>query len=118
MHDYKKLDVWTKSMDFCQSVYQLTSDLPESEKFGLANQLRRASTSVPSNIAEGAGRGSNADFGRFLSIALGSVFEMETQLYLLVRLGYKSELDINKYLLELGSIGKMIHSLKKNLKSV
>ncbi len=65
---------------FCAEIYSITSKFPENEKFGLTNQLRRASISIPSNIAEGSSRHSNKDFTRFLQIAIGSAYEIETQL--------------------------------------
>src|SRR5712671_6514673 len=77
---HRELDVWRSSMDLATAIYSLTKRLPNSERFGLVNQMRRAAVSVPSNIAEGAARGSSADFARFLLIARGSVAELETQL--------------------------------------
>jgi len=83
---HRELDVWRSSMDLATAIYSLTKRLPNSERFGLVNQMRRAAVSVPSNIAEGAARGSSADFARFLLIARGSVAELETQLELTERL--------------------------------
>ena len=79
MHRFKDLEIWKKSRVFCSSIYEITSNFPESEKFGLTNQLRRASVSIPSNIAEGSSRKTNKGFSRFLQIALGSAYEIETQ---------------------------------------
>jgi len=81
-HRFKKIAAWQMGMELARAVYTLTSSLPQEEIYGLTAQLRRASVSVPSNIAEGAGRGSNADFARFLHIAIGSLNEVETQLLL------------------------------------
>ncbi len=72
MHRFKELEIWKKSRLFCSDVYSITSKFPDSDKFGLTNQLRRASVSIPSNIAEGSSRKSNKNFARFLQIALGS----------------------------------------------
>ena len=83
---YRDLDVWKKAMELAEAVYCVTVDFPENEKFGLTSQLRRAAVSVPSNIAEGAGRAGRGDFIRFLSIARGSLSELETQITLAVRL--------------------------------
>ncbi|WP_439181610.1 four helix bundle protein [Carboxylicivirga taeanensis] len=80
MKTFRELLVWQKSMDFVTEAYNVTAGFPDDEKFGLTNQLRRASVSIPSNIAEGFGRKSDGDFSRFLSIALGSSFEVQTQL--------------------------------------
>ena len=80
MHNFKELKIWTKSIDLTVEIYKLTDTFPGSEKFGLVSQIRRSSVSIASNIAEGASRVSNKDFARFLQIALGSAFELETQL--------------------------------------
>lgn len=83
---HKDLDIWQVAMDMVSSVYSMTCRLPNDEKFGLVAQMRRAAVSVPSNIAEGAARGSSAEFSRFLSIAQGSLAELETQIELVTRL--------------------------------
>ncbi len=88
MHRFKDLEIWKKSRLFCSTVYEITSKFPESEKFGLTNQLRRASVSIPSNIAEGSSRNSNKDFSRFLQITLGSAYEIETQLLIAFDLSF------------------------------
>ena len=80
MHRFKELEIWKRSRLFCSDIYRITSKFLESEKFRLANQLRKASVSIPSNIAEGSSRKSNKDFARFLEIILGSSYEIETQL--------------------------------------
>jgi four helix bundle protein len=79
-HRFKELNIWKLSRVFCSEIYEVTSTFPDKEKFGLTNQLRRASVSIPSNIAEGSSRKSNKDFSRFLEIAIGSMYEIETQL--------------------------------------
>ncbi|KAA9129896.1 four helix bundle protein [Marinihelvus fidelis] len=88
-----KLDVWQVAMELVQVVYEQTSGFPGHEQFGLSAQMRRAAVSIPSNIAEGAGRGSNADFRRFLLIARGSLAELETQALVSQNLGYPIELS-------------------------
>ena len=80
MHNFKDLRVWQKSIELITDIYKLLASFPTDEKFGLISQLKRAAVSVPSNIAEGAGRNSNKEFNHFLSISLGSLFELETQL--------------------------------------
>ena len=85
---YKESIVWQKSMDLVEQVYTLTKSFPESEKFALANQIRRCSVSIPSNIAEGWGRGTAKFYVHFLPIAKGSLAELETQLEIANRLKY------------------------------
>ncbi len=82
MHDFKELIVWQKTMSFTKRFYEVTSNYPKSEIYGLTSQSRRACVSIASNIAEGAGRNSNAQFINFLNIALGSSFELECQIIL------------------------------------
>ncbi len=116
MHKFKELKVWQKSRVLVKDVYKLTKELPSSEQFGITSQLRRATVSIPANIAEGAGRNSNKDFCRFLDIANGSSFEVETLFYLCLDLDYISTdtfSDINSKILE---IQRMIYSLKSKMK--
>ncbi len=82
MQNYKKLKVWERSHKLCLKVYQLTSEFSEEEKYGIISQLRRATVSIPTKIAEGSGRSSNKDFNRFLQISLGSASEVEYIFYL------------------------------------
>jgi four helix bundle protein len=85
--DYRQLVAWQKSMDLAEQVYRQTANYPIEERYGLTSQMRRAATAIPSNIAEGQGRrSSDAEFVRFLLIALGSLCELETQIELSVRL--------------------------------
>jgi four helix bundle protein len=86
VRDYRKLKVWQKADDLVVQTYAIADQLPRDERYGLASQIKRAAVSVPSNIAEGCGRTSNADFERFLSIAAGSVTELEYQLRLVARM--------------------------------
>ena len=85
---YTNMIVWQKAMDLTDEVYRLTKSLPKEELFSLTDQLRRAAVSVPSNIAEGYGRQTDREFKQFLSIARGSVFEVETQLFICIRQNY------------------------------
>ncbi|MAU71733.1 MAG: four helix bundle protein [Pseudozobellia sp.] len=91
MYNYKDLIVWQKSMDLVEKVYQLTSTFPQEEKFGLTSQIRRCAVSIPSNIAEGAGRKSKKLFRNFLEISNGSINELKTQLEISKRIGFISE---------------------------
>ena len=88
---HERLDVWRDSMDLVEMVYALSSMFPESERFGLTAQIRRAAVSIPSNIAEGAARRSTAEYLHFPSIARGSLSETDTQLQIAVRLGYAGD---------------------------
>ena len=85
---YRDLIAWEKAMDLVIRVYRVTGDLPDEERFGLTAQMRRCAVSIPSNIAEGWGRGDNQDFTRFLTIARGSLLELSTQIDICQRLGY------------------------------
>ncbi|AYN04654.1 four helix bundle protein [Flavobacterium sp. 140616W15] len=91
MHQFKQLGIWKKSRLLCSKIYNITATFPSEEKFGITNQLRRASVSIPSNIAEGSSRNSNKDFARFLEIAIGSAYEVETQLLISSDLGFITE---------------------------
>ncbi|MEQ3724516.1 four helix bundle protein [Alcanivorax sp.] len=91
---YKSLRVWQGSVELVEAVYGMTRVLPQEERFGLAGQMQRAALSVPSNIAEGYGCGGDVEFGRFLRIARGSLFELETQLIVAKRLGYGEKEDL------------------------
>ncbi|UAB86282.1 four helix bundle protein [Zunongwangia sp. SCSIO 43204] len=94
MHKFKDLRVWQQSRLFCKSVYLATKNFPEDERYGITSQMRRAVISIPSNIAEGASRKSNKDYSRFLEIALGSCYELETQLIIANDLSF---LDLKKF---------------------
>ena len=112
--DYRELDVWQLSMGLCESVYGLLRQFPAEEKYALCDQLRRAVVSIPSNIAEGNGRGSATEYARFVAIARGSLFEVRTQLELAVRLGYISVSD--EMWLQIDRISKMLYSLMSKLR--
>ena len=101
---------------FCSDVYRITSSFPETEKFGITSQLRRASVSVPSNIAEGCSRKSNKDFSRFLEIAIGSMYELETQLTISNDLGFLDDEELIPLVEKLSAIIKMTSKLKSTLK--
>ena len=90
MHNYKKLQIWKDAMDLAQAVYEITEEMPNLEKYGLISQMTRAAVSAPSNIAEGSAR-FDKDFAHFLSIAIGSLFELSTQIILSERIGYISQ---------------------------
>jgi len=112
MHRYKELKVWQKAIDLAVEVYKITEKLPKDERFGLISQINRCVVSIPSNIAEGAGRNTKKDFDNFLGISLGSSFELDTQLVISNRLGYVSPVDFEKIESELEHIQNMIAKLK------
>ena len=95
--DFRKYSVWQEAVDYATFVYEVTSKMPWFEKKGLCDQLQRAAVSISSNIAEGAARSSDADFAHFLDFALGSAFEVETQLLIAKNVGYikNDNLDLN-----------------------
>jgi four helix bundle protein len=86
--NHKDLDVWKKGMELVEMVYTITTNFPDSERYGLTAQMRRAAVSIPSNIAEGAARKSNKEFLQFISIALGSLAELETQYFISLNLNF------------------------------
>jgi four helix bundle protein len=116
MHRFKDLEIWKLSRQFCSQLYATTANFPDSEKFGLTNQLRRASVSIPSNIAEGCSRTSNEDFSRFLEIAIGSIYEIETQLLIAFDLGYINQLKLDELIHDLNIILKMTAKFRSTLK--
>ena len=113
--DYKTLVVWQKSMDLVVDVYQLLKSFPSEEKFAICDQIRRCAISVPSNIAEGQARDFAKEFSRFISIARGSLAELETQLILSFRLGYIAETTLVVFSNRITEISKMLFSLKSKL---
>ena len=115
MHQFKELEIWKRSRLFCSQIYAITLKFPSEEKFGLTNQLRRASVSIPSNIAEGSSRNSNKDFARFLEIAIGSAYEIETQLLIAFDLCFIKIDELEKSVNELNEIIKMISRFRSNL---
>ena len=115
MHKLDNLNIWKKSIDLTTRVYKITALLPEEEKYGLSSQLKRAATSVASNIAEGAGRNSKKEFKQFLSIANGSAYELQTQLVIIEKLKLvdsKKTKPINDLVIE---IQKMNYNLQNKL---
>ena len=115
--NYKDLTVWQKAMDLTEEVYRLVKNLPKEEIYALSDQIRRAVVSVPSNIAEGQGRESKNEFRSFLSVAKGSLSELETQLLICVRLKYFTEADIKIALSLSNEIDRMLTTLILNLKT-
>jgi|TARA_Y100000310_G_scaffold42981_1_gene40127 four helix bundle protein len=106
--EYKRLKVWERSVKFCKKISDLIDSFPRKEDWALSSQLRRAVISIPSNIAEGCGRNSKKDTVRFLDIALGSVNEVVTQLYIAKEFGYVDDAKLIDLDNELDEIGKML----------
>lgn len=116
MRNFRSLGIWQKGMMIVKSVYSLTANFPKEEKYGLTSQMCRAAVSVPSNIAEGCSRGSDADFTRFLEIALGSLFEIETQILVVKDLNYSKSNDIEDILSKVHEEERMLTSFINKMK--
>ncbi len=117
MKTHKDLDVWKNSINFVSNVYKITANFPDEEKFGLSSQMRRAAVSIPSNIAEGAARGTSREYIRFLHISLGSCSELETQLIISKNLEILTEKQFGTLVLELETIIRMLVKLIRYFKN-
>ena len=115
MHNFKELKVWQEAMSLAKDVFVITRNFPSEEKFGLTSQLNRCSVSVPSNIAEGAGRQSDKEFNQFLNIALGSSYELETQLLLSNDFNYITKEQSQLLTEKVCKIQKMLNGFKKSV---
>ncbi|MEW6125539.1 MAG: four helix bundle protein [Acidobacteriota bacterium] len=113
--NYRDLIVWQKAMDLVEAVYSETKNFPKEEIYGLTSQLRRAAISIPSNIAEGQGRKSAGEFAHFLSIAYGSLREVETQILIAERLGYLPPQASQNIIVLTSEIGRSINGLSNSL---
>ncbi|MBI3583043.1 MAG: four helix bundle protein [Nitrospinae bacterium] len=116
MKPHHKLDVWKRAIKFVEQIYKITSSFPPEEKFGLTSQMRRASISIPSNIAEGSARNSSKEFINFLHISQGSVAELETQIIISKNLQFLDSQTEDVLLKELDEISKMIIGLQKSVR--
>ena len=112
---YSVLVVWQKAMDLVTEIYKITAAFPSEERFGLTSQARRAAVSIPSNIAEGHGRKATGAYINHLSIAHGSLMELETRTKIAVRLSFITADNASALLNKMDAIGKMLNSLKKSL---
>jgi four helix bundle protein len=110
---YRELVAWQKAMDLVVAIYQVTRTFPRDEQFGLINQLRRASVSVPSNIAEGQGRRLRKQFAMFLRVARGSLQEIDTQLLIAERLGYVNSGELQPVQDRVKEVGRLVSGLLK-----
>lgn len=116
MHQFKELKVWQKGRVLVKEIYQATHTFPKDELFGIVSQMRRAAVSIPTNIAEGCGRNSDKELCRFLDIANGSAFELETLMILSLDLEYLSQNKFEEFDAKLNEVQKMIFGLKQSLK--
>ena len=116
MRDFKTLKVWQKAHQFTLDTYEITSSFPLEEKYGLTSQIRRAATSIPTNIAEGCGRMGDAELARFLSISMGSASEVEYQLLLCRDLGILSQSDYTRLERALVEVKRMLNGFIQALK--
>ncbi|HQS99092.1 MAG TPA: four helix bundle protein [Thiobacillus sp.] len=117
VYSYRDLSVWQMAMQLAESVYAVTHSFPQSELYALANQLQRAAVSVPSNIAEGHARNTTRDYLRFVSIAMGSLAEVETQIELTARLNYLGIEQRDALFTTTEELGRMLQGLRKSLQS-
>src|ERR1700722_5412438 len=112
---YRELVAWQRAMDLVTEVYRVSRRFPRDETYGLTNQLRRAGVSVPSNIAEGQGRGMGLEFARFLKISQGSLQEMEKQLLIAERLGYVDAAALATIMAMADEVGRLLRGLSKSV---
>ena len=113
--DYRQLKVWQKAMDLTVEIYSIIKYLPREETYALSDQLRRSAVSIPSNIAEGQGRNSDKEFVNFLSIARGSLWELETQIEICERLSYIDSSQKENVLTQTEEVGKMLNALAHSI---
>ena len=115
---YRDLLVWQKGIQLAKVIYQLTAKLPSEERYGLISQMRRAAVSVPSNLAEGQARKSTAEFIQFISIAEGSVAELDTQLFLCIELGCLKHTETAAGQELIGELRRMLNALRRSLTTI
>ena len=117
MHNLKELKIWNKAIDLTVDVYKATASFPSEERYGLTSQARRSAVSIPSNIAEGAGRNSPKEFSNFLGIANGSSYELQTQLIISNRLDLVNNDLLDDLLQQIDELQKMNYAFQKKLKT-
>ena len=117
MNNVKELKIWQKAMEITSGAYALAAALPICERYGLRSQLCRCAVSVPSTIAEGAGRNSEKEFAQFLGIASGSLYELETQILISIHLFLIDEKDTRTVLSKVEELHKMLYAFKKSLRT-
>ena len=115
MADYRKLAVWEKAHALTLAVYRVSASFPASERYGLTSQMRRAASSIPMNVAEGSGRATDKDYGRFVSNAIGSANEVEYQLRLVRDLEFAEEREIESMRSRAAEVRRMLVALRRTL---
>lgn len=116
MHNFRNLKIWIESIDLAEKIYIITKSFPSEERYGLVSQMRRSSASIPTNIAEGSSRNSQKEFQYYLSISLGSAFELSTQLELSNRLKMISDDQKDELTKQVELMERKISSFSKQLK--
>ncbi|WP_236977650.1 four helix bundle protein [Membranihabitans maritimus] len=114
MRNFKELKIWKRSFKMANEIYKVTKSFPAEEKYALISQIRRSAVSIPSNIAEGCSRNSNKDLGRFVEIAIGSAFELETQLLIAKSQNFGNS-KIDEIIDEINQLQKMMNAFKSKL---
>lgn len=114
MRNFRNLEIWRSSIQLVSEIYKLTNNFPEYEKYGLVSQIRRCAVSIPSNIAEGCSRDTSKEFSRFIQIAIGSSFELETQLLIAKKLAFTS--NQHQIIADLNVIQKRLNALNTSIK--
>lgn len=114
---YKDLLVWKRSIELATNIFAVTKNYPKEQQYGLVSQIERSAVSIASNIAEGAGRKGKKEFVQFVSIARGSLFELETQLIISEQTGFINKEKLNYFIKEIDEIGKMLSGLKRSLET-
>jgi four helix bundle protein len=117
VRSHRDLQIWTRSVELAVAIYGITTRFPSNEQYGLTSQMRRAAVSVPSNIAEGFYRSTTRDFIHFLSVAKGSLMELETQLVISGKLRFLDQTQLDRLIAEIGEIERMIASMRGKLSS-
>ncbi len=116
IESYRDLTVWQKAMDLAEKIFSLTAKFPREQNYVLSTQMQRAATSVPSNVAEGHARSSTKEYLYHVSVALGSIAELETQLMLCRRVNLLSEIELENTLVLADEVGKMLRGIQRGLK--
>ena len=117
MRNFREMNIWNQGISLTVEAYRLVKKFPKEEEYGLKSQIRRASVSIPSNIAEGHSRSGTKDFIQFISIAIGSLAEVETQILLSQDLKYAAESEILPLLENVSELQRMLHALRTSLKA-
>ena len=115
MHNYKNLHIWQDGIKLARRIYEITSNFPACEKYGIVSQMTRAAVSIPSNIAEGSGRSGNKEFANFLSIAIGSIFELHTQIAICEQIGYIDNGTVKQLETQIFTLQQQIATYKQRI---